>query len=242
MSSERTVVVVQARMGSRRLPGKVLMEFGGRSAIEHVLVRASRISTADALCCAIPEGARDDPLAAHVDDLGVQIIRGHPEDVLARYHMVAEETRADIIVRITGDCPLIDPAVCEAVIALRKTHGVAYANNIDPRVWPDGLDCEVMTRRCLDQAVTQAVSQPDREHVTLWMRRSDSISRCSLPSPDSSMGRLRWTLDTSEDLRFLSRLAECSRLPLCDLDYTQIITLIEQNPGLDRRNDSATGH
>ncbi len=188
-------VIVQARLGSTRLPGKVLMDLGGVTVLGSVLNRCKAIK-ADVVCCAIP--FEDDAIAEESERWGVSVWRGPEDDVLARYYGAAEALGATEIMRITADCPFIDPTVCNAVFELRAAQNADYASNVMPRGWPKGLDCEAFTFDALEQAHEQATFSYDREHVTAWLQRSPHIRRVNLEGPGKT-GNL--CIDTIEDLR-----------------------------------------
>lgn len=202
-----TAIIVQARMGSSRLPGKVLLDLGGRSVLAHVLERCAAIPGGDTVVCAIAAGPDAKLIEAVARDCGAQTYLGDEHDVLSRYQGAAQMVGADVIMRITSDCPLIDPQVCGEVLRLLLTSNADYASNLAPRSYPKGLDCEVFTRKVLDQAASLAGPGPDREHVTPWMPRSDTVSRANLSSGRPQLVEQRWTLDYPEDLEFLRALA-----------------------------------
>ena len=228
-----TTVIVQARLGSTRLPAKVLLPLPtGRTVLEEVLYRAKQIPGVDVVVAAIPDTAENDIVEAmalrELERLNAdrdrhdlvafgstrvhRTVRGPEHDVLARYVKAAEAVKADVIMRITADCPLIDPKVCGAVLALRDSQLADYASNAWPaRSYPHGLDCEVFTRALLELANahcdcghmidgrgTRHVENPDREHVTPWMQRQPDLRRAHLKGLDDR-SHLRWTLDTLED-------------------------------------------
>ncbi|GAB4195362.1 MAG: NTP transferase domain-containing protein [Thalassobaculales bacterium] len=198
-----TAAIVQARLGSSRLPGKVLMRLGGVTVLRHVLGRAAAIPGIDRLVCAVPERAADDLVAAEARAAGAEVVRGPEADVLARYALAAAASRADRLLRITADCPLLDPLLCGEVLALLGGHD--YASNVEPRRFPQGLDCEAMTAEALHRAAAEATEPYEREHVTPWLRRHPTIRRAHLvPAEDLSVHR--WTLDTPADFAFLEAL------------------------------------
>ena len=162
------VVVVQARMTSTRLPGKMMLSLGGEPVIRHVLRRCCEIPGIDRVILAVPTD-KNTPLMREALALGVTVARGSEHDVLGRYRKAA--LGADIVMRVTGDCPLIDPEVCGRVLALMED-GVDYVSNVMPRGFPKGLDCEVFTSEALERAHKEATDPKDREHVTLWMQRN----------------------------------------------------------------------
>ena len=202
----RTVCIVQARVGSTRLPGKVLAPIGGTPVLTHVLRRCQAIAGVDDVVCATVDGPDGEPVAALAKALDIAVFRGSETDVLARYHGAAHAAAADIVLRITSDCPLIDPEVCAAVLELRAEAAADYAANNMPPSWPHGLDCEAFTIAALDEAKETARDPADREHVTPWIRRNRAFRRVNLAGPGGELAGQRWTLDYPEDLDFLREL------------------------------------
>jgi glutamate-1-semialdehyde 2,1-aminomutase len=200
-----TVALIQARMGSSRLPGKVMREIAGRPMIDWVLFRASRAQSVDRIVLATTDSAMDDLLASHVSALGFDVTRGSETDVLGRYYAAAAALGASVVVRITADCPFIDPTVVDDVVTLRESEGAHYASNTDPATFPDGLDVEVFTFDALARAADEADTHHDREHVTPYMKR-DPFRRSSLLN-DTDLSTLRWTVDEAADLVLADRLA-----------------------------------
>jgi spore coat polysaccharide biosynthesis protein SpsF len=207
----KTACIIQARLGSTRLPGKVLEPLGDAPVLEHVLRRCQTIAGVDEVVCATVEGADGEAVATLADNLDVTVYRGSERDVLARYHGAAHAVSADVVLRVTSDCPLIDPEVCAAVLQLRAEAGADYAANNMPPSWPHGLDCEAFTVGALDEAAAMAVAAEDHEHVTPWIRRNRAYHRVNLAGPGGDMAAHRWTLDYPEDLVFLRAVYE--RLP-----------------------------
>ena len=202
----RTGVVVQARIGSSRLPGKVLMAMGPRTVLAHVIERCRAIEGSDVVCCAVPEGAADDPVATEAARAGARVFRGSPSDVLDRYAGAAAMLGLEVILRVTADCPLIDPALCADVLALRRRGGFDYACNNDPPSWPHGLDCEAITADWLHRSACEASRPWEREHVTPYVRSHPGASRANLPMPGAGASHHRWTLDNQRDLAFFHAL------------------------------------
>lgn len=199
----KTVCIIQARMGSKRLPGKVMLPLNGHTVIAEVISRCRKISGVDQIACAISEAPGNDDLSSSIKRLGVKVCLGPEMDVLLRYVKAAQETQASRIVRITADCPLISPELCSEVVARHKqwaTKSCPYASNIFPRrTWPKGLDCEVFTLDALLEADRFALGE-DREHVTPWMQKN-FVNWVNVESPWPIEGRL--TLDTEDDYRVM---------------------------------------
>lgn len=192
------VCIVQARMTSKRLPAKMMLSLGGEPVIRHVLRRCQEIPGVDRVVCATPVD-KSRPLWREARALGITVVQGSEHDVLGRYRKAALLTNADIIMRVTGDCPLIDPEVCGRVLGLMED-GVDCASNVMPRGFPKGLDCEVFTAAALERAHQEADDPYDREHVTPWMQRN--LFCVNLDGPDDP--NLDWCLDTLENYLFLS--------------------------------------
>lgn len=225
-----TAIVIQARMGSSRLPGKVLRRLGERSVIAEIIRRCQAIPGADVVCCASPEGAADDLLAAEAERAGATVFRGDEIDVLARYAGAARALGADVVMRITGDKPLIDPEICGQLLRLRAETDADFACNNMPSGWPHGLDCEAFTGDALARADNEARQAEDREHVTPWLRRHADLRRVNLQGPGRDCGDLRWTLDHPEDLAFLEalfeKLAPGPAIPL----YEDVLAVLDRHP------------
>lgn len=169
----KTVIIVQARMTSTRLPGKVLKRIMDKPLLEYQIERLQRVSLADETVIATTINVSDIPIEELCRHLAIPFFRGSENDVLARYHDTALKHDADIIVRVTSDCPLIDPIVIDRVIGFFKdNYGVYdYVSNVQTRTYPRGLDCEVFTSSVLDEIYLKASEPPDREHVTPYIYR-----------------------------------------------------------------------
>lgn len=224
----RTIAIIQARMTSRRLPGKVMMNLGGKPVLQVVLERAARIIGIDDLVCALPAKVESGTMMALLNRLNVPCVLGPEDDVLARYDAAAEAFKADVIVRITADCPLLDAEVCSQIIALRKFKGADYASNVHPRSYPKGLDCECFTTGVLKRAMSHATEAYDREHVTPWIVRN--TARTNLASGRFDLAHRRWTLDTIEDYEFLQKIFQAGD----PQTMTDVLAILERNPAIQR--------
>lgn len=202
----KTAVIVQARMTSTRLPGKVMLGLAGHTVLAQVLHRCATIPGADAVCCAIPLDAIHDPLLGEAEHAGASVFRGSEDDVLDRYFHAAQALGADVVMRVTSDCPLIDPAVCGRVLRLVTEEGADYACNNMPPSWPHGLDCEAFTFAALALAAETARQPDEREHVTPWLRNHPELHKANLIGPGGAAAEQRWTLDFPEDYDFFARL------------------------------------
>lgn len=201
-----TLCVVQARMGSTRLPGKVLADLAGRPLLAFMLERLRPIPAE--LVVATSGLARDDAVEAVALSVGVPVVRGPESDVLTRFILALDEHPADRVVRLTADCPLVDPPlVCQA-LALQRSTDADYVSNSVVRTFPDGLDVEVVRSEVLRLAAEEATTAYDREHVTSYIYgHPGRFSHVVLRNAED-LSRLRWTVDTADDLRFVQAAVE----------------------------------
>jgi len=201
-----SLAIIQARYNSSRLRGKVMKRIGEKTVLSHVLSRASRIKGIDNVCCAISEDKESDIIVDEAEKNGALIYRGSEKDVLERYYLAAKFFKADRILRITSDCPLIDPEVCQMVIDLFDSAEVDYVANNMPPSWPHGLDCEFFSYEWLEEAHLKAKKIPEREHVTPYIRTNSRSKKLNLSCPTENLANNRWTLDTERDLEFFETL------------------------------------
>jgi spore coat polysaccharide biosynthesis protein SpsF len=229
----RVAAVIQARLGSTRLPGKVLRGICSEPMIAHVVRRVRRLERIDWVGVAIPDTAGDDPLAEHLATLeGVAVTRGPEDDVLARYVAAAEVARADAVVRITADCPLLCPSVSQRVVDafIERTGECDYASNTLDRTFPRGLDTEVVSVAVLRTAHREASETADREHVTRFIWSRPERFRLHSVTDIRDRSHLRWTVDTKEDLALVSRIYEALRAHQPNFDYPEILDCIAAHP------------
>ena len=197
----RTVCTIEARMTSSRLPGKVLLEAAGKPLLEHMVERLRRVRALDEIVIATTEEATSEPIVDLADRLGIACFRGSEEDVLARVLGAAQAHAADLIVETTGDCPLIDPGVIDTVIARFNDGGVDYCSNTLERTYPRGMDVQAFPAAVLAEVATLTDDPADREHVSLYFwTHPERYHLREVRSPDPSLGGLRLTVDTPEDL------------------------------------------
>lgn len=196
----KVVAIVQARIGSSRFPSKVLAELApGISVIRLVAQRLQAAEMIDEIIVAIPDSPEDESLAAHLEEIGICFFRGNRLDVQSRFVVCGESSNADLIVRITGDCPLIDPGIVDEVIRQAIANDVDYCSNVQPPTMPDGLDVEAFKLSALIQSRAMDQSAESREHVTTHLRSSESFRRFSVVH-SQDLSSMRWTIDYPEDL------------------------------------------
>ncbi len=200
----KTVAIIQARMGSTRLPGKVLLPLAGKPSIQHVIERAERICGVDEVILATSVHPGDTLLSDFCRSRGIQVVRGSESDVLDRYFQTAKAARADTVMRITGDCPLLDPVESAKVLDLFRSLDVEYVSNTNPPTLPDGLDTEVFRFHALEAAWENAVKPAEREHVTLHIYSRPSQFRIKNLLNAVDLSGQRWTLDNENDYKMLS--------------------------------------
>ena len=230
------LALIQARMSSSRLPGKVLAELGGRPMIGYMLERVRRARRVDRIAVVTSTDPSDDPLAAAVTALGGEVFRGSLDDVLARFGGAAEALGGHVIVRLTGDCPLIDPAVIDAVLALREATGADYASNVDPPSFPDGLDVECFTRAALTRALAEAREPAMREHVTVWMRDDASELVRANHSAIVDASHLRLTVDYPDDLEVVRAIVAAEANSASPYDFFDLMRLLNGRRDLREGN------
>ncbi len=199
----KVVAIVQARVGSTRLPNKVMKPIAGLPMIELLLARLRRSVEVDEVVVATSEDPRNRPLVEHVQRLGYRCVIGSEGDVLDRYLKAARAAAADVVVRITGDCPLIDPELVDDVIRRFKAEDVDYLSNTSPPSYPDGLDTEVFTYAALERAASETDDRFDHEHVTPYLRSPGRFRQAVMRNEEDLSG-LRWTVDEPADFEVIS--------------------------------------
>jgi spore coat polysaccharide biosynthesis protein SpsF len=199
------VAIVQARMGSTRLPGKVLLDIAGRPMLTRVMQRLDLATRLDARVLATSHLPQDDPIAELCQREGLRCFRGEPHDLLDRYYRAALEQQAGVVVRVTADCPLIDPGLVDQTVQAfqQADPPVAPPTGWRRRTYPIGLDTEVCSMAALEQAWRQAAEPHQREHVMPFFYENPDRFRTLLLDHQEDLGDLRWTVDTPEDLAFV---------------------------------------
>ena len=225
------VAIIQARMGSTRLPGKVLLDLEGKTVLARVVSRLRRATQLSDIVVATTDLVRDDTIVRECERLNVNCFRGSEHDVLDRYYRAARTFAADTIVRITSDCPVIDPDFLDPTITSSQQQDCAYSSNSFPRTYPRGLDTEVFTIAALEQAWRDARRDYEREHVTPYFYEHPELFRLVSQQGSTDYSQYRWTLDTQEDLELLRRLYS-SFGGRDDFHWLDAIALFERNPEL----------
>lgn len=199
--------IVQARTRSQRLPGKVMLDLGGKPIIDWVVHRLRASALLNQVIIATPEGSQDDELSAHCESLGVVVVRGSETDVLARYVKASRVHGLDGVVRVTSDCPLIDPRLVDDVVgAWIADPAVDFVANTLDRHYPRGLDASLTRAQALYESHDRATSDSDREHVTLYVREPANGYHHRSITGSVNMSGHRWTVDEPEDLEMLRAL------------------------------------
>jgi spore coat polysaccharide biosynthesis protein SpsF len=231
----RVIAIVQARIGSTRLPGKVLRQLGNRTVLSWVIHRVRQFRRIDSLLIATTVEPVDDAVAKEAERCSAEVFRGNENDVLDRYYRGACHTRADVIVRITSDCPFIDPEVSDYTIQRFLDEQPDYASNALERTYPRGLDTEVMKFSAIERAWKEAWEPYQRAHVTPYLYENpDKFCLLSVKGKADFSG-YRWTLDTPEDAEFFQEV--CARFcGSVDFTWRDVLRLLEREPALADKN------
>lgn len=244
MSANRTVAIIQARMGSSRLPGKVLLDLGGKPMLSRVIDRVSYAASLDGIVVATTSDPGDDALAAFCEQQQIPYFRGSVYDVLDRYYQAALAFEAGTIVRITADCPVIDPAIIDQVVEQFSSSGADFAANRLPppfhRTFPIGLDTEVCSFSALERAWQEAKETYQREHVMPYLYDTPGRFRTAVVNTEPDYGHLRWTVDTAEDLEVLRRIFQHFN-PRDNFTYEEILAYYLSDPDIQNLN-TGVGH
>jgi spore coat polysaccharide biosynthesis protein SpsF len=226
-------------MASSRLPGKVLLDIGGEPMLVRVVERVRRARTVHAVGVATTSDPSDDPVAELCQSRGYPLWRGSQFDVLDRYYQAARQFRADVIVRVTADCPVIDPAVIDHTVEVFFEAGVDFAANRLPppvkRTYPIGLDTEVVTFAALERAWREATEKYQREHVMPYFYDQEGRFNIKVVHTDPDYGSQRWTVDTPQDLELLRQIfAHLDNRD--DFTWQDVLALFERHPELAQIN------
>jgi len=233
----KTVAIIQARIGSTRLPGKVLADIAGKPMIERVIERVAAANRVDEVVIATTNVTEDDVLVERLKGLlGCSVYRGPVDDVLERYFECAKLHQAEVVVRVTADDPLKDPQIIDkAIELLSEVPSMDYCSNTIEPTYPEGLDIEVMRFSALKRAHFEAKLSSEREHVTPYITKHPELFNCLNFKSDRDLSSWRWTVDKPEDLRFMQRIFEAFRSsPL--VPYQDVISWLDVNPKIRQIN------
>jgi spore coat polysaccharide biosynthesis protein SpsF len=239
----KVVAIIQARMGSTRLPGKVLRQLAGKSVLAHVIGRVSEVRAIERTVVATTTADIDDAVAREAQLRGTSVYRGSETDVLDRYYRAAIEQSAATIVRITSDCPLLDPVVVSAMLhafdrAAASGDPFDYISNGLRRTFPRGLDAEIFTMAALARAHRAARAPYEREHVTPYIYEHPNEFRIHSYESSVDLSRHRWTLDTEEDYAMLSRVFGALASQGQSLTTEAVLRYLGEHPDVVRLNAS----
>jgi spore coat polysaccharide biosynthesis protein SpsF len=229
----RTVCIVEARMRSTRLPGKVLLPLLGRPLLGLMVERLRRSERLDDIVIATTEDPSCDPIEAFAREHGVGVFRGSENDVLARVLGAARAAEADVIVETTGDCPLLDPALLDRVVDAYHEGGSDFCSNTLSETWPRGMDVRVFSTEALAGVAAATDDPADREHVSLYFWTHPERYRLrEVESDDPSLGALRLTVDTPDDLALVRAIVERLHPVREDFGLAEIVALLRSDPAL----------
>ena len=254
----RVIAIIQGRMSSSRLPGKILLDIAGQPMLSRVFTRASRSAAVAETIFATTTDASDDPVAEYCEFSGIPFTRGSLYDVLDRYYQAARHAEADVVVRITADCPVIDPVLVDEVVNFLLENEFDFACNRLPPPWhrtyPIGLDTEVCTFTALEKAWKEAQEAQHREHAMPYMYEGVKLStenrkletgtsprgfKVALLHHTTDFGEYRWTVDTAEDLEFVRQIYSHFN-GRDDFSWKEVLELVHHKPGLMEINASVT--
>lgn len=227
----KVVAIIQARMGSTRLPGKILMNVLDKPLLEYQIERVKRAKFIDQIVIATTINETELPIIDLCERLGISYYRGSEEDVLSRYYESATQYNADIVVRLTSDCPIIDPVIIDKVISAYLTEKdiVDYASNTLKRTYPRGMDIEVFSFEALERAYLNAESKSEKEHVTPYIYQNPNDFNLFSVVNESDESRHRWTVDTIEDFMLIEKIILSLYKNNALFTINDVVKLLKQN-------------
>lgn len=227
----KTVIIIQARMTSTRLPGKVLKTVMDKPLLEYQIERLKRIKAVDEIIVATTVNSTDEPIVDFCRKLNIAVYRGSEHDVLSRYYEAAVKHQADVVVRVTSDCPVIDSDLIEDIITYYNTSKkYDYVSNCQKRTYPRGMDTEVFSFKCLSEAFNQAEHLSEREHVTPYIYNHPDNYKLGDFKADQDYSRYRLTVDTMEDYELIKNILEYLYPTNPNFKLKDILYLLTQNP------------
>jgi len=237
MKNIEILAVIQARMGSTRLPNKVLLDLEGKTILEHVVERVGKSELVDEVIVATTISYEDIEIVKLLSDESIRVFCGSEDDVLDRYYQVAKLIKPEHIVRITADCPMIDPDIIDKTIDLHLYQGSDYTCNTLNETFPDGLDAEIFTYEALEKAWKEARLTSEREHVTPYIRKHKEIFKISGLENKENLSQKRWTLDEFDDYNFLKIVFKNVYVNNPNFRMKDILKYLRENPNVERINN-----
>jgi spore coat polysaccharide biosynthesis protein SpsF len=229
----KVVAIIQARMGSSRLPGKVLKKVLNKTLLDYQLERVKRANLIDEIVIATTLNQIDDDIVQFSESMSIPYYRGSEQDVLSRYYQAAVLFDADVIVRLTADCPLIDPQIIDRTIGeYLSDQTLDYASNTIERTYPRGMDTEVFSFALLEKLNKEATSALNREHVTSYISEHPSLFRIRQVKDSKNVSRLRLTVDTPKDFLIISQIIEILYKRCLCFSYEDILNLLNERVDL----------
>jgi spore coat polysaccharide biosynthesis protein SpsF (cytidylyltransferase family) len=229
-------VIIQARMGSRRLPGKTMADVAGAPMLSHVVRRAGAIPGIEQVAIATTPQPADRAIVDFANGHGIPVFVGSEDDVLDRFYQAARHSGATVVVRVTPDCPLLDPTVSGLVLERFLRDGTLdYVSNTQPPSFPDGLDTEVFTFQALEIAWKKAVLKSEREHVTPYLWKHPDLFRTACVRHGEDLSALRWTVDEPRDLEFVRKVHDHLGTDRC-FGMEDVLDLLRRHPELSATN------
>lgn len=236
----KVVAIVQARMGSQRLPGKILFQLGNQTILAHVIERLKRVKQINYILVATTVSVQDSATVEEAERLNIAVFRGDEQDVLSRYYHAAKQSDADIIVRITADCPFIDPLVLEdmlsAFLLLMKDQQIDYMSNCLTRSYPRGLDVEIFTMAALEKTYNEAVKCYEKEHVTPYIYSHPALFKLHHFTNKVDLSHYRLTLDTQEDWQLIETIYHKIQSQGLEVSTENILNVLMAEPALLKMN------
>ena len=230
-------IIVQARMGSSRLPGKVMKEVMGKTLLEHLILRLRQVRRSNEIIIATTTDQKDDVIANLAKSCGVKVFRGSEANVLERYYLAAQKYGIDVIVRITSDCPVTDPSIVDKCIEFFLEHQpVDYVSSGIKRTFPRGIDVEVLSFAALERAFKEAMFDNQKEHVTPYIKENPDKFRIASFEGDSDYSAYRWTVDTAEDLDLIKQIYKKLYPEKPVFHMEDILKLFAREPELENIN------
>mgnify|MGYP005850299479 CR=1 FL=1 len=236
MNKKKIFIVLQARMGSSRLPGKVLMEINGKPLLWYLLKRLEPLANRADLLLATTDSEKDQVLEEFAKQNRLKYFRGSENDVLDRFYQALKPYITDIVVRITADCPLTDPKIIEQGLDIFESNDYDYLSNVHPPTFPDGFDVEIFSFKALEKAWEEAKKQHEREHVTPYIWNNPSIFKLGNFNNSENLSNYRLTVDEKEDFELMKNLIEHFKEKWINLSMNEIINFLRERQELIELN------